>query len=400
MRLHWVPFLAMLSACQALSPAANSTRPSEPHPAPSVLDTPVEFAGPRGQSATGAVLNEIRIGLFAPTSAESGIGLSMVRGAELAIEQFNASGGLAGIPIRMVQRWDADPWRGGSKEMIKLVYEDSVWAVIGSVNGDATHVAEQVVTKAWLPLLSPVSADPTLTYIRIPWMFRLPPNDEEQAAVLVRDGIRAFSLSNLGLITSTDHDGRIFAEEMSKQMSAAHTPPVFHLRVSLPSPELDATVRRANSFGPDGVIVRLPVDEVVALLDSFDSNGLRMPVLIPWIPGLLPADLRGRYRGEILYVAPFSDNDNPAFFAFARDYRERFGAPPTPSAAYTFDAVNVLIKALRESVEGGLNRADLRDAIAGTSGYMGVTGAVSWDNAGGNEAEPVLRVLASTGSSN
>jgi ABC-type branched-subunit amino acid transport system substrate-binding protein len=327
----------------------------------------------------------------------------MFLGAELAIEQFNASGGFDGVPLRLVQRWGDDPWRGGSKEMIKLVYEDSVWAVIGSVDGAATHVAEQVVTKAWLPLLSPVSADPTLTYIRIPWMFRLPPDDEEQAAVLLRDGIVAKSLSNVGLITSTDHDGRIFGEEMREQMSAAQVSPAFHLQVSPPNLELGETARRVSSFGPDAVVVRLPVDEVLALFDSFESNGLNVPVLIPWVPGLQPADLNGRYCGQVMYVLPFSDIENQAFAVFSRDYWERYGESPTPSAAYTFDAVNLLVQSFTKDGDGaedGLNRARLRDALAGSSGYVGVTGPFSWDNAGGNRTEPVIRILDGRGSSN
>ncbi len=392
MRLSWVPVLFVISACQTLKPA-DPTQTNDPKPIPSVLDTPVEFTGPRGQNAVGDGINEIRIGLFAPKSPEDQVGLSMFRGAELAVEQFNALGGLAGSPIRLVERWDDDPWRGGSKEMIKLVYEDSVCAVIGSVNGEATHVAEQVVTKAWLPLLSPVSADPTLTYIRIPWMFRLPPDDEEQAAVLIRDGIEANELSNIGLITSTDHDGRIFAEEMREQMSAANAPPAFSLQVLFASTDFDAIAQRAMVFEPGGVIVRLPVADLLALLDKFELRGLRMPVLLPWIPGLQPDELSERYGGKILYLLPFSERDNSAFANFSREYQARYGMPPTPSAAYTYDAVNLLVTALNEGGESSSTRIALRDAIADAGGYVGVSGVISWDNAGGNQAEPVLRIL-------
>jgi len=390
MRLRWVPIFTALSACQTLSPAAQSNQPNETHSVPTVLDTPVEFVGSRGATINPELLGEIRIGLFAPTSPEHPVGLAMFEGANLAIEQVNVSGGLDGVPFRLLSRWDDDPWRGGSKEMIKLVYEDSVWAVIGSINGEATHVAEQVVTKAWLPLLSPVSADPTLTYIRIPWMFRLPPDDEKQAAVIVRVGITANSLSRVGLITSTDHDGRIFGQEMRERMSVVQTHPVFHLQVAVSKTELTEIAHRVSSFGPDGVIVRLPAGEILKLLDSFKSNGLSVPVLIPWVPGLRPSGLRGRYDGEILYVSPFSDTDNPSFTAFARDYQERYGVMPSPSAAYTFDAVNIVVQSLKES---GLNRAGLRDAVAGASGYVGVTGRISWDNAGGNQTEPVLTAV-------
>lgn len=381
MRLLWISLVAVLSACHSVGHNTQSPR------IPSVLDNPVEFVGSRGATFDPELLGEIRLGMFAPNPAEGNVGREMFEGAELAIERINSSGGVNGAPIRLLRRWDADPWRGGSKEVIKLVYEDSVWAVIGSVSGEATHVAEQVVTKAWVPLLSPVSADPTLTYIRIPWMFRLPPDDEKQADVLVHDGIEAHSLSSVGLITSTDHDGRIFAEAMLEQMAARQQSPAFHLQVAASDTDISETNGRASSFRPDGVVLRLPRDGILALLDSFEAAGLRVPVLIPWIPGLSPADLRGRYAGQIWYVRPFSEIDNRHFAVFASDYRKRYGAEPTPSAAYTFDAVNIVVQAVREV---GLNRAELRDAIAGVSGYIGVTGSVTWDNAGGNQAKPTL----------
>ena len=401
MRLHWVPFLTILVACQTTNPTAQSSVSNEPQPVPSVLDTPVEFAGPESSRANPAALGEIRIGLFAPTSPEHLVGRSMFDGAKLAIEQFNASGSFNGVPLRLKRRWDDDPWRGGSKEMIKLVYEDSVLAVIGSVDGAATHIAEQVVTKAWLPLLSPVSADPTLTYIRIPWMFRLPPDDEEQATVLLRDGIVANSLLNVGLITSTDHDGRIFGGEMSERMSAASAPPAFHLRVSPSDFDFEATVERIISFGPGAVVARLPARAMAGLLDSFEADALEVPVLIPWVPGLQPSDLMGRYSGPIFYLSPFSDIENRQYEVFSRAYSERFGRAPTPSAAYTYDAVNLLIRSVRLVVEGGdvgLTRTALRDGLADLDGHVGVTGPVSWDNAGGNQTEPVLRTLGGKGS--
>ncbi len=282
------------------------------------MDTPVDFSGSRGATIDPAQLDEIRIGLFAPTDSGHPIGGPMYRAAQLAVEQVNANGGFAGIPLRIVTRWDDDPWRGGAKQMIKLVYADSVWAVIGSVSGDATHIAEQVIAKAWLPLLSPVSADPTLTYIRIPWMFRLPPNDQAQAETIVSDGLQELSLEQVGLITSVDHDGRIFAEEMLDQMYAVEAPPAFHLELSPTNVDLAEIVRRARSFDPDGIVVRMPLVATFSLLDELQSGGVSIAVLLPWIPGVQLSDLAKRYGGEILYVQPFSGADNPGYAAFAR----------------------------------------------------------------------------------
>lgn len=385
MRWIWAPCAWLFVACNAVSPSTQTPEPEDREPVPTVLDTPVDFSGSRGATTDPAQLDEIRIGLFAPTENDHPVGAPMYRAAQLAIEQINANGGFRGVPLRIMARWDNDPWRGGSKQMIKLVYEDSVWAVIGSVDGTTTHIAEQVITKAWVPLLSPVSADPTLTYIRIPWMFRLPPDDHAQAETIVSDGLQVMSLNKVGLITSTDHDGRVFAEEMLDQMQAGRVPPVFHFEVSLASNDIDEIARRALSFSPEGIVLRLPSPMTLALLDRLRRD-VSLSVFLPWIPGLRQQDLKGSYNGRILCVQPFSPSD-PGHSRFAAEYRNRYGVNATPGAAYTYDAVRLIAQSLGES---GLNRAKLRDAIAATAGYTGVTGAVRWDNAGGNEVQPVL----------
>jgi ABC-type branched-subunit amino acid transport system substrate-binding protein len=310
----------------------------------------------------------------------------MYNAAQLAVEQANEAGGFEGVPFRIVSRWDSDPWRGGSKQMIKLVYEDDVWAVIGSVDGASTHVAEQVVTKAWLPLISPVSADPTLTYIRIPWMFRLPPDDPTQAQAIVRDGLLDMSLAKVGVITGTDHDGRVFAEDLLDAMHAEAIAPMLHFEVSPTNSDAADIASRVRSFAPEALVIRLPREPTLVLLDRLRQQQVSAVMLLPWIPGLQLAELERRTHGNVKYVLPFSSAADPAYLQFAEAYRAQYGTDPTPSAAYTYDAVNLIVRSLAQS---GLNRPSLRDAIA-AAGFQGVTGRISWDNAGGNVAQPVL----------
>jgi ABC-type branched-subunit amino acid transport system substrate-binding protein len=347
---------------------------------PGVLDTPVEFGGWRGTRRAPSDLGEVRIGLFAPDSGDP------YRGASLAIDELNAEGGFRGTPLRLVQRWNDDPWTGGAGEMVRLVYDDSVWAVLGSVDGAATHVAEQVVTKAWVPLIAPVSADPSLTYIRIPWMFRLPPDDEAQADALVREGVVPRGLADVGLITSSDHDGRTFATEIVARLHAAGVAPLFHFEVP-PGGDEGALVKRARLFEPDALIVRVSPSDLPTLLRALSDAGIRAPLLVPWIPALGPSAVASHYAGDVLAVRPFPTAPNAHYAEFERAYLARYGAAPMPAAAYSFDAVNLVIAALRSS---GLNRAALRDAIAAATDFVGVTGPVAWDNGGGNRAAPVL----------
>jgi len=308
----------------------------------------------------------------------------------MAIEEINHSGGYNGIPYKLINRWSSDPWGAGSKEMIKLVYQDSVWGVIGSIDGNATHIAEQIATKAWLPLLSPISADPTLTYIRIPWIFRLPPDYKAQAEVIVNEGITYGHTENIGLITENSHDGHIFLNELKDIMIRNSISPTFHFEVSLSDLDVQSIVLRTISFNPRSLIIFLPKDAIIKLLSGFEALKQRIDISIPWIPGIDCEIFSRYYKGNIYCVEPFLRSSNPTYQEFASRYQKNYKSTPLFSAAYMYDAVHILTCALKTS---GLNRARLRDIIGEMKSLQGVTGRITWDNGGGNQTQPVLKAV-------
>lgn len=56
--------------------------------------------------------------------------------------------------------------------------------MLGGIDGATTHLAEQVVAKAHLPLIDPASTDQTVNQANIPWMFSLAPGDPDIAKFL------------------------------------------------------------------------------------------------------------------------------------------------------------------------------------------------------------------------
>jgi ABC-type branched-subunit amino acid transport system substrate-binding protein len=192
------------------------------------------------------------------------------------------------------------------------------------------------------------------------------------------------------LVTSTDHDGRIFGDEMRQQMDEDKVPTVFHLQLSPQAVDYDEIVSRIDRFAVEAVVVRLPPGKVLDFLDAVGELGKDVSILLPWVPGLSAADLASRYSGPILYVTPFDETENQPFALFNQVYEARFGRRATPSAAYSYDAVNLLARSISHCGDGGLSRACIRDKMAGSNGYVGVTGPVSWDNAGGNRSRPLL----------
>ncbi len=352
-----------------------------------MLDDPMEFTGWEGKWGDPKRLKDIRLGLFAPNRSDDPVGCAMIQGASLAVMQANEKGGFQGVPFRLMTRWADDPWGAGSKEMIRLIYEDHVWAVIGSLNGDATHIAQQIVTKARLPLFSPVSSDTTLTFIRIPWIFRLPSSDRQQVRLLVEEGILSAKLEKIGVLTSTTHDGRMLAFEIEEALLEKQLVPLFHFKVS-EKVDFQDIIDRINSFKPDGLFLHLPREQIQLFLNVLKKQTIQYPLFIPWIPGLKVESLRQEYEESLYAILPYdSEKDTDAYRCFVDDYGKAYGTSPNACAAYTYDAVNMFIEAVRTA---GLNRVHIRDAIAKMNGYAGVTGIIEWDNGGGNLGKPYL----------
>ena len=355
----------------------------------SVFDKPVEFNGWKGEVTFPGKLSAINIGLFFPYDPADPLAGPILQAAEMAITEFNSAGGYYGVPFQLKARWSYNPWGAGSKEMIKLVYEDSVWAVIGSLDGTATHIAQQIITKARVPLLSPVSADPTLNYIRIPWIFRLPPDFAVQSKVIAEQGIAAASLKKIGLLTSTDHDGRIFSKEMIACLRNIQVTPYFHFEISSSGLDINELILRLNSYEIEALVIYLPPSVIRTIIARFQKSGRDLTIILPWIPGMKTVEIADLYDGDLYSIQAFSESANAQYAIFTDAFLHRYGMHPPPDAAYTYDAVRLLVHALFKS---GLNRSLLREEITFIGTYQGVTGTICWDNGGGNRVEPLLKL--------
>jgi ABC-type branched-subunit amino acid transport system substrate-binding protein len=348
-----------------------------------MLDDPTAFSGTETLGRAHDVA-EYRIGVFAPDGSD------LARGVGLAVEQANVSGGIDGRPVRMVRRWADDPWGAGSKEVIRMVFDDRVWALVGGPDGETTHVAQQVATKAHLPLIAPVSSDPSLTHTRVPWIFRLPPDDAAQADTLVKDGIAPRNLAAVGILVSNDHDGKTFATEVTASMERHGTPPAFELTAHPSADDSSDLARRIHAFAPDGLVMRLEPEAARRVLANLQTAGVDCPVFIPWVRSLRLGEFPASYDGPVIRVVPFeSPRQCGPYLKMVRAVIRRDGEKPTPSMVYAFDAANLVIEALRRGAGG---RIELRQRVAELSGFQGASGTIRWDNGGGNISKPVLQV--------
>ena len=133
------------------------------------------------QSNPKHAINPLKIGLL--ISDKNAVAAK--NGAELAILQANKMGGFNGRSFELVVRSMEGPWGSGAKEAVKMIFDDEVCAIMGSIDGRNAHVVEQVTTKSRTVFLSVWSGDPTLSQAFVPWFFSCVPNNNQQAGCKV-----------------------------------------------------------------------------------------------------------------------------------------------------------------------------------------------------------------------
>ena len=348
-----------------------------------MFDEPVQYHGHTGDDADPEKLTTIDIGYFAPQTQDHPRGLEMWRGASLAVEIANEEGGYEGKPFRLVDRWSDDPWRGGSEEVMRLVYEDLVWAILGGVDGETTHVAEQVATKARIPLVSPIASDPTLNYIRIPWMFRLAPGDDRQARIIAEAITAGPDRKRTIVVSSTSHDDRVGSQEMLRALTSRRCPAVAHCEFDSPLLKPSGIADRIRAVSPDAMVLWCGAEDAMSIIDQLTTEDSSLPLYVPF--SLNVETVRERavdWSANVIMVSIRKDREaSTASVRFTGRFQSRYHTAPSDRAAYGYDAANLVVAAIRSA---GLNRVRIRDAIARQPLEQAVIGPIVWDNGGGN----------------
>jgi branched-chain amino acid transport system substrate-binding protein len=376
------------------------------------------YAGPEREEGTTTNAKEILIGYFgpssssdprgepAPTPASAGVTsfstgrLTVLRKQELsrgdmwnaaclAVEQANRAGGYHGLPFRLIAGWSENPWGTGVTEVTRMAYIDKVWAVIGGIDGPSTHLAEQVVAKARLTLLNPASTDKTVNLANVPWMFSIPPADHLLAPVLARAIASDVGKKSFVLVSAVDHDSHLFTVELTRSFIPYELSPSYVFEFKPGQGNYDWLVEQIINAGPYALVLIASAAESAKIISAVRGKGFE---------GIIYG---GPCMGQRSFIELAGDAAEAAVFpllyehgkeseSFEKEFKARFGRRPDYLAAHTYDAVNILIAAIRKA---GLNRALINDALRTLSPWQGVTGEIRWDPLGSNSRSVSLGTI-------
>lgn len=347
------------------------------------------YAGPGREKSPPTDVKEVLIGYFGPSRSSDPRGGDMWNAACLAVEQANRAGGYNGLPFRLVAGWSDNPWGSGVTEVTRMAYVHKVWAVIGGIDGPSTHLAEQVVAKARLTLLSPASTDKTVNLANVPWMFSCLPGDHLQAPILAQAIASDIKDSPFLLVSAVDHDSHLFTVELTRSFTRHRLMPLQHFEFKPGQEKYDELVEKIVHAEVESLVLIAAAQESAKLIRAIREEGFKGSIFGGPDMGRRSFLKQAATAAEGV-VFPLLYTPGKSSESFEEKFIRRFGDSPDYLAAHTYDAMNLLIAAIHKA---GLNRARICDAVRALSGFQGVTGPIQWDPLGSNRRTASLGTI-------
>lgn len=339
---------------------------------------------------------EIRIGLLATLNGvpRETSGIPSLNGASMAIESVNAAGGieLEGVRhhVRLVVKNYEDRPDSATSEARSLINRERIHAIVGPQFSRHAIPVSLVAEEARIPMISPMASNPATTEEK-QYVFRLAFLDDVQGQVMGR-----FAFEELGarkaavLYDVTTAYGRQLAQVFCEAFESEGGRIVARESYARDAPlEYSEQIETIRISDPD--VLYLPNDTVFveAQIRQAREAGIQSTVLggDTWDV----QHLRTLRESDGSYIAHqwHYQLDTPEAREFLEHYRNEYGTLPKVTAAMTFDAVGVLLRAIEEA--GSTNPDAIRDAIANAPVYAGATGVIRYQGS----PDPVRSVVIS-----
>lgn len=321
------------------------------------------------------------------------IGIKMLQGSQLAVEQANARGGYRGkIPYKLIVRNDNGIWRSSGREVIMLAYKDNVWAILGTVDGANSHIAIRAALKAEIPIMNTADTDPTFVETNIPWVFRCITDDRQMCYLLADFAFKKLGLKRIDALRAVNRYGRMSIDEFRDAATRLGHPFTIELQYKEGDTDFSRQLQKIQSLNADGVITYGNSKESALILKQMRDMGMSQ-----WFFGSDRMvtqeflDIVGENYGNVAAGYPYDPTrKDPEYLQFIEDFRNRYGEEPETYAAHAFDGMNMIIKAIEKV---GLNRALIRDQLVAMSNYEGVTGRKELDAVFSDRSPTTLAIL-------
>lgn len=323
---------------------------------------------------------EILIGhLGAMSGSEATFGINTQRGIQMAVDEWNAKGGIKGKQIAVKSLDNQGKPEEAASTATRLITQDHVLAIIGDNTSSRALAAAPIAQQNKIPLISSTATAPKLTEVG-DYIFRICFIDPFQGQVMAKFATGNLKLKRVAIFRDLKSDFSIGISDIFAEKFKTFGGEIV-ADVGYQSGDIDfkAQLTKMKSAKPDGIFIPGFYTEVGLIARQARQLGLDVPLLgtDSWDSSKLSeiggAAVNGSYFSNHYTV----ESTEPIVQAFVDKYKKRYGSTPDGVAVMGYDAANILFSAIDRAPD--LKPTQIRDELAKTKDFAAVTGKITLD---------------------
>ncbi|ABK18778.1 ABC transporter substrate-binding protein [Syntrophobacter fumaroxidans] len=349
----------------------------------------------------------IKVGFNIPLTGDiPKVGESSKFAAEILKGEINAAGGLKvgdkTYQLEFIYEDNESKAESATATALKLITQDGVLAIIGPQSSKQAIPAGQVCNDNKTPMISPWSTNPKTTENR-PYVFRacfLDPFQGPVAAKFVTEEFKAKKAAVLYDIASDYPKG--LAEFFKDAFEKIHGPGsvVAFETFTTKDKDFSAQLTKIVASGADVLFTPQYYDEVPLIVKQAQELGWKKPIMgsDSWGSAELMKLCGDACKGYCFSTHYAAAGAKGATKEFIDKYNTKYGYVPDDVAALTWDAINLLFTAVKNT--GGLSgnldkdRDAIKDKLTQVKDFEGITGKMTFAP-GGNPTKCAVVVKIS-----
>lgn len=324
--------------------------------------------------------NVILIGEYGSlTGGTATFGQSTHHGITMATEEINGQGGILGKKIEVVTEDDQSKPEEAKTAVLKLIKHNQVTAVLGEVASSRSLAAAPECQKAKIPMISPASTNPKVTQVG-DYIFRACFIDSFQGMAMAKFAHNNLKARKVAILKDIKNDYSVgLAEFFEKTFKELGGQIIANQSYSEGDIEFRAQLTDIKGRNPDAVYIPGYYTEVGLIARQARELGLHVPLLggDGWdSPKTL--EIGGQAVNGAYFTNHYAaDDPNPVVQGFIEKYKKKYGEVPDAMAVLGYDAAMILFDAIKRA--GSTDPTAIRDALAATQNYPGVSGKITID---------------------
>jgi branched-chain amino acid transport system substrate-binding protein len=327
-------------------------------------------------------------GLFPISGPGSYFGVQDKQGVELAVEQLNKSG-VNGYKFEVQFEDSACSPLPATQAAKRLVEQFKPDVAIGEECSDATLAIMPVMAQAQIPLLNAGSSSIKVTQPGNPWTFRIMPNEVMQGIDIATNAYKRLDARTAVVLHENTNAGignaKVFAETFTKLGGKILSDIGFGRDVN----DFTSIATRIAGLGKVDVIPTytlegqgLKITQALAQAGVVKGGGghsIQLGTI--WLPFGFEQKAGKAALGYVRIVQFDPTDQREGVRNFITAFKAKYNQDPTHINAHAYDQVMLIADVVRR---GGKDAKSIRDGLAATKDFSGVTGSVAFDKTNQN----------------